>query len=183
MKSNDPKFSAACKQYCQGMKDGKGSKVLLKATGLSHSQADRAWYASELNPNRVISQATEFAAMTEEQKNAFVISMRIAKASWGKISLTTGESESATQTRFSRSSGIAAEGLRVGKGGRFLEDEPRRYLGNRKGLGIEDAKPRMVKPEEAMKDADKVKSVLPTKLRSVAKRAAVSVKADVEVTA
>lgn len=175
MKTSDPKFAAACATYCRGMKDGKGSKQLLKATGLSHSQADRAWYVSELNPNRVISQAPKFAAMTEAAQDAFVLEMRVKGESWGRISLTIGLSESATQTRFSKAAGVAAEGLRVGKGGRFLEDDPRRYVGNQKGNGVQDPKPRTVTAEEAAKRADK-KSVLPAKLTAAKKRAAKATK-------
>lgn len=175
MKSSDPKFQKACAAYCQGMKDGKGSKALLKATGLSHSQADRAWYVSPLNPNRVVPQEAKFAAMTDAQQDVFVLEMRTRNESWGRISLTIGLSESATQTRFSKASGIAAEGTRSGHGGRHLEDDPRRYVGNQKGNGVQDPKPRTVTAEEAAKRADK-KSVLPTKLAAAKKRAAKATK-------
>jgi hypothetical protein len=175
MKQSDPKFAKACASYCQGMADGKGSKALLKATGLSHSQADRAWYLSPLNPKHVTDQSAQFAAMTEAQQNAFVIEMRTKGESWGRISLTIGLSESATQSRFSTAAGIAAEGLRVGRGGRFLEDDPRRYVGNQKGLGVQDPKPRTVTAEEAAKRADR-KSVLPAKLTAAKKRAAKATK-------
>lgn len=176
MKTTDPRYQKAITAYCQGMKDGKGSKALLKATGLSHSQADRAWYISPLNPNQVKDQSVAFAAMTDAAQDAFVIEMRVKGESWGRISLTIGLSESATQTRFSKAAGIAAEGLRVGRGGRFLEDDGSRYLGNQKGLGVQDPKPRTVTHAEAQKRAER-KSVLPAKLTAAKKRAAKVTKA------
>lgn len=175
MKSSDPKFAKACQAYCQGMADGKGSKELLKATGLSHSQADRAWYVSELNPKRVTPMVSEFAAMTEAEQNLLVLKMRADGESWGRISLTIGLPEGTTQTRFSNAAGIAAEGLRVGKGGRFLEDDGTRYVGNQKGNGVEDPKPRTVTAQEAAKRAEK-KSVLPAKVKAAAKKAAQATK-------
>lgn len=175
MKTTDPRYQKAITAYCQGMKDGKGSKNLLKATGLSHSQADRAWYVSPLNPNRVVDQSAKFAAMSEAAQGVWVLELRADGQSWGRISLTIGLSESATQTRFSTVAGIAAEGLRVGRGGRYLEDDPRRYVGNQKGNGVQDPKPRTVTAEEALKRADK-KSVLPAKLTLAKKRAAKATK-------
>lgn len=171
MNQSDPKFAAATKQYCKMMADGKGSKVALKATGLSHSQADRAWYISDLNPKKVTFDP-KFATLPEAAQRVRVLEMRAAKLSWGHISLITGLTESRTQAVFSTTAGVAAEGTRSGKGGRFLAGEPRLYLGNRKGIGIEAPKPRAVDVTKLAADADKVKSVIPAKLATL-KRSAV----------
>lgn len=179
MNSTDPKFSKATAKYCDLMAAGKGSKEALRMTGLSHSQGDRAWYADPRNPNAVKVRPT-FPTLPEDTQVREIVEMRAGahadypgkKLSWGRISVITTLAEGRIATLFGSGTGVAREGTRIGRGGRWLEGEPRFYKGNRKGIGVEAPKPRELDPEAVAKAADDAKSVIParlTKLKAGAK--------------
>lgn len=159
---NPEAFEKACKLYCKGMalrlkdRNAPTAKLLLKQLDLSHSQADLAWYVSELNPERV-----EAASIEPTSEN--VVLLRAGKhpeypdrvMSWGYIACAIGKPEGTVRNLFGQGAGIAAEGTRSGKGGAFLNKEPRFYLNANKRAGVEDEKPRLLDPNEvAAKSAD-----------------------------
>jgi hypothetical protein len=188
MNPNSKEFTKACDTYCDAMAAKQGTKAALKKSGLSHSQADRAWYASELNPARTVAEP-KFLDWTAAEQAAFVVEERAKGLSWGRIAIRTGFvprtnsgpagclSEGQVQGLFSRTTGIAAEGTRSNKGGRHLQDNPLFYTGNRRGMGTEDAAPRKLNPADEKFQAakDKVKSKLPAKVAAAKKAAAKAV--------
>lgn len=185
MNKNHADYAKALKTYCDHMAAGKGSAQALKLTGLNHCQADLAWYADVRNPKAVKFDPT-FATKTETAQKAQLVQLRLAKTSWGCLAVITGWSESKVRNFFGRTTGLASEGMRIGRGGRFLSAEPRFYLGNMKGIGIEDAKPRSVDPKVAMAKADTVTTKLPALVKAARKGTAKRVskpKVEAEVTA
>jgi len=176
MKKSDPNFTNATKIYCDLMAEGKGTKVALEKSGLSHAMADLAWYGDKRNSKHV-ELDPQFVTLPEAAQQVRVLEMRSAqKLSWGVIAVITGKPESWVRNTFGKAAGVSSEGTRVNKGGRFLEREPRFYLGNRKGIGVEDPKPRLLNPTEVAKNADDAKSVLPAKLAIARKGTAARVR-------
>jgi hypothetical protein len=60
---------------------------------------------------------------------AQIIAARDAGQSWGMIFVRCQMPESRVRRIFKEASGIDSAGLRIGKGGRYLADEPRFYMG------------------------------------------------------
>lgn len=184
-KTMDPKaFDRALKRYCDLMADGKGAEAALESTGLSHAQADLAWYGDERNPQHVEPGSVKLPAVPPKGDDGYEVAFRRAghivaslrigehpdfegqKLSWGQIAVVTGKPESWVRRAFT-ATGIDSKGTRKGKGGRWLSDEPRYYLGNRKGIGVEDAQPKRLDPNKVAQNADKAKSVLPGKVQAL----------------
>lgn len=192
--ATDPKAAdKALKRYCDLMADGKGTKAALEATGLSHAQADLAWYGDPRNPNHVVPNSVKLPEVPDKDSDGYIVALRrrglmVAEMrvgehtshkgkllSWGQIAVVAGLTESAVRAAF-KATGIDSAGTRKGRGGRWLSDEPRFYTGNRKAIGVEDAAPRRLNPTEVMATSGEAKSVLPaatqklrTQLRGKAK--------------
>lgn len=166
---------------------GKGWKEIWEKTGLTHSQADLAWYRYQAQQNGTYI-PEKFQAMNEEQQARWILEQRVSGVSWGVMHASTEVPESKLRTIFERNHGVASAGLRIGKGGRFLtydgHGEPRYYLGNRKGIGVEfrpDAQ--RPDPEKVAATADQAKSTLPQKLNGKQRRQARQAAAKAEVNA
>lgn len=171
----------ALARYCDLKAEGKSNDDALEASGMAnHAAADLAWYGDSRNPNAVPVGVITLPAVPAKDEPGYesalnrrglvIAELRIGehakfvgqKLSWGQIAVICGITESAVRKAFT-ATGVASEGTRKGRGGRFLNAEPRLYLGNRKGIGVEDAKPRAIKPDAAfMKASQEAKSVLPT---------------------
>lgn len=171
MKNSDPKFKAALKSYCDQMAAGKGSAQALKATGLNHCQADLAWYADVRNP-KAVKYDPKFATMTETAQTAYLVRLRLEKVSWGCLAVITGWSESKVRNFWGRTTGLASEGLRIGRGGRFLSAQPLYYRGNMKGIGLESPKPRSEDPRQVLARSETATSKLPALVKGARKGAA-----------
>lgn len=185
--SDDPKaFAAAQKQYCDMMDAGQGVKASLEATGLSHSQGDWAWYGDPRNPKHVKANSVKLPEVPAKGEDGYEVALRkrglvVAELregvhashpgndlSFGQIAVVCGVPESQIHTAFT-ATGISSHGTRKGKGGRWLGDEPRRYLGNHKGIGVEAPNPRAVPLGDLDKDKDTVQSILPQKIEVLRK--------------
>lgn len=184
-KTMDPKaFDKALAAYCDLMADGKGAPAALEATGLSHAQADLAWYGDERNPQHVKPNSIKLPDVPAKGDDGYEVQFRRAglvvaelragehatypehKLSWGQIAVVVGKSESWVRRAFT-ATGLDSKGTRKGRGGRWLADEPRFYTGNRKGIGVEDAQPRRLDPRQVMATADKAVSVLPKRTEAI----------------
>jgi hypothetical protein len=66
-----------------------------------------------------------------------VIELRNAKVSWGEINVRMGISEGRVRKLFATYSGQKDRGLRIGKGGRFVTENPLLYLDNMKTEGAQ----------------------------------------------
>ncbi len=94
--------------------------------------------------------------------------------SWGEIAVRCNLPESRVRSLFLQQTGIKSEGQRIGKGGRYVTDDPALYQGNLRitGLAIPNETKRcdyrslIVDLEDAItaKDAAKIKAAI-TKLR------------------
>lgn len=151
---------------------GKGWKEIWEKTQLTHSQADLAWYRYQAQQNGTYI-PEKFQAMTEEDQARWILEQRINGVSWGVMHASTDVPESRLRTIFEKNHKVASEGLRIGKGGRWLAAEPRYYLGNNKGIGVEfDPDNGRPDPNKVAERSEKAKSVLPTKLNGKQRRQA-----------
>lgn len=181
-KTQDPKaFAKALQSYCDLMAEGKGAVAALEATGLSHAQADLAWYGDARNPNYVEPESVTLPPLPDRSEDGYEVALRRqglivaelragthpkandTKLSWGQIAVMCGTNESHVRRAFT-ATGLDSKGTRKGRGGRWLSDEPRYYLGNRKGIGVEDANPKRLDPNKVASTADKAVSVLPKRI-------------------
>lgn len=176
-RSDNPEaYDRAIQRYCEGMANHEGSKNLLKETGLSHAQAGLAWYEHDLNPNRV-----ERGCVEATPENVVLLragthpDFEGVRMSWGYIMVACDRGETVVSNLFGVGSGIAREGTRSGKGGAFLNKEPRFYLNANKRAGVEDVKPRLLDPNEvakASKDYEPKLPVIAKKVKAAKGRAA-----------
>lgn len=187
------KAETALKRYCDMMAEGKGAPEALEATGLSHAQADLAWYGDTRNKNHVVPGSVTLPTVPEKDAQGYEVAMRRCglvvaqlragehtayqdrKLSWGQIAVVCGTNESAVR-RYFKATGLDSKGTRKGRGGRWLSDEPRFYVGNHKGVGVEDANPKRLDPKQVMAEADTYKSKLPDATKALQKQIAGSVR-------
>lgn len=168
----------ACKVYTDAKVDGKSNTEALelakKVTDIGHSVVGLAWYADPRNKDHVVD-----LGIKESDRQMASVALRAGKGwrgkyegrklSWGHIVICLGfwnpsdpkSAEGQVRTMFGQTSGIASEGTRIGRGGRWLNGEPRFYAGNHKSAGVEDAKPRQLDPNEVLAGADTYKAKLP----------------------
>lgn len=183
-KTADPAaYERACQTYCQMMADGAGSKAALEATDLSHAQADLAWYESELNPNRVVRGSVKLPPRPTDgetevwlRRVGLIVGELYAgkheaypdnELSWGAIGIVTDTNESFVRRAF-KATGLDSRGMRKGRGGRWLDDEPRLYAGNHKRHGVQSDAPRKALSDpNYVKQADEWKPVLPVALQGL----------------
>lgn len=181
----------ALRTYCDAKFAGKSNTEALaiarKTEEIGHSVADLAWYADTRNPNH-----TPDLRVAPDQVEAAVVALRGGKGwngygegtalSWGRIGIAIGWYDPATgkspegriRTVFGRATGLASEGTRIGRGGRWLSDDRLLYVGNHKGIGVEDPKPRLVDRAALAAGADTYTSkvaALAAKQATAAKRA------------
>jgi hypothetical protein len=167
----------ACRVYCDAKAEGKsnaeGLKLAQKVTQIGHALVGLAWYADTRNPAH-----TPVLEVSVDQRPVAAVLLRDGKGwngelvgkklSWGRICIALGmfnpedarSPEGQVRSLFSVEAKISSEGTRIGAGGRWLNGEPRFYTGNHKSLGVEDAKPRQLDPNEVMAGADTYKSKL-----------------------
>lgn len=114
--------------------EGKTIREIMEATGLNLSQVERHFWAVEFAENDGFLPQD----MTNTAKAAKIAQLRLAGESWGKISVRFREPESRTRKCFKEATGTDSKGMRIGKGGRYVADEPRFYTGtDRAKLGTE----------------------------------------------
>lgn len=168
----------ACKAYVAAKLDGKSNKeatlMANKAGKAGHSLLDLSWYAASKQVEPISGNFPHEA--TGETAQAIVALRGGAgfkgkyagrRLSWGHISICLGwfnpaapstGPENEVQRLFPHCTKVvagelvAAEGTRSGKGGRWLKDDPRLYVGNHKGNGVEHEKPRQVDPTSLSDD-------------------------------
>lgn len=115
---------------------GKSHKEIMVTCGLSHSQMERHFMAADLESGKI---KGGFLSQPESntEKAAIVARLRNAGESWGLISVRFKEPEGRTRKVF-KETGLDSQGLRIGRGGRYLADDPRFYVGaDRPKLGTE----------------------------------------------
>lgn len=184
-KTTDPQaFQKALAKYCDLMDAGKGAVAALEATGLSHAQADLAWYGDHRNPQYVEPESVTLPVLPSKGEDGYEVALRrqglvVAELrkglhpkhegnelSWGQIAVVCGTSESHVRRAFT-ATGLDSKGTRKGRGGRWLSDEPRFYLGNRKGIGVEHARPKSLDPNEVARTSDKAVSIIPKRVEAL----------------
>lgn len=178
LKKDGAAHAAALTKYCDLRFKGIGTAEALEQAGVGHVQADLAWYGDTRNPNHVPAKSVPLTMpdaddpQVESKKTRIglvIAELRIGdhakfkgqKLSWGQIAVVTGLTESAVRRAF-KATGVASEGTRKGRGGRFLNAEPLFYTEARKGIGVESEAPRKLDPRKVAAEAADAKSVLPT---------------------
>jgi hypothetical protein len=165
MKNNDPRYAKACEKAVKMRTAEVPAKWadVLKATGLSHSQAEFAVLR--------VTEKRRMPATTENAKK-----LRAEGFSWGHISVILDTTEGAARRLFTEASGNESQGLRVGKGGRFYRREQLLYDGELKPVGTtipKGEKPDAVKHAAAQRLLKLVKAD-PEAARRIAVRYGVS---------
>lgn len=175
MATTNPK-AAACKVYCDSMAAGKGvAESTAKAIGthkVGHAILDLAWYADPRNtsgsatPNLNVAPADRGAAALDLRAgNGWQGALVGQRLSWGRITVALGywnpadpkSNEGQVRAQFGTTAGLASEGMRIGRGGRRLNNQPLFYTGTHKVHGVEDPKPRALDPAEVHANADQYK--------------------------
>lgn len=114
--------------------EGQSWAIVLKATQLSHSQAERHEFRFKMwlqaNGVAVDGDWSPIAPTPEAIKAA-----RLAGTSWGVIGERAGISESKARKIWGETTGVDSKGLRIGKGGRYAYGDEKLYEPNRK-VGI-----------------------------------------------
>lgn len=110
-----------------------------KQTGLNYSQVWLPWFraanADRLidpdasNYKNVLAKARGFERIAGEA--GFKRNWALPETSWGELSALTGLPESRIRKTFEQYTGVDSEGLRMGKGGRWLNDDQSFYMGER----------------------------------------------------
>ncbi len=107
---------------------------IMAQLGLSHSQMERHFFAVDIEQFGGF--LTQPATLTE--KAIQIAKLRTEGQSWGVISVRFKEPESRTRRHFKEAGGLDSKGMRIGKGGRYVSDDPRFYTGSdRAKLGTE----------------------------------------------
>lgn len=96
--------------------EGSAWPAILKATGLSHSQAEIAVLRASLPKDA-------FQPFSPEA----VIALRQKGTSWGEIAVRLSVPESRVRGAYKEATGKLSEGQRCGRGGRFLNADPDLY--------------------------------------------------------
>lgn len=89
-------------------------KAAMAATGLNHSQVERAVLKATLTQ----ADADRFEAGGADLADR-VVAARNAGTSWGVIGILAGEPESKVRKAWSDRTALESKGLRIGRGGRF----------------------------------------------------------------
>jgi hypothetical protein len=117
--------------------EGKSQKEILEATGLNYSQLVFHGLALRL----YVDPKTFGGPITGDSDTvlgAQIVRARADGQSWGIIAARAGMPEGRVRRIFKDVSAIDSRGLRVGQGGRYVDDDPRFYTGSdRSKLGTE----------------------------------------------
>jgi hypothetical protein len=113
MKNPTDKVLAKCVQM---RADGQAWPAILKATGLSHSQAEIAVLRATLPKDA-------FEAFSPDA----CVRLRKSGVSWGEIGVRLSVPESRVRSAYKEATGKLSEGQRIGRGGRFLNADPDLY--------------------------------------------------------
>jgi hypothetical protein len=137
--------------------NGTGWKDIKRQIPINHVKLDGAWYLQNLLSEGKI-EREQFSKLSVEQQGKRCATLRATGLSWGVIRLMVGTSEGKARDLASKATGIAAEGTRIKKGGRFLKGiEATGYKGNHKGFGTEAAPGTHAQVAQKNKDEDKSK--------------------------
>lgn len=98
--------------------DGATMREVMVATGLNHSQAERAIMKATLTEADV----TRFMAGGQDLGSRAVAG-RAAKISWGVMGILAGVPESQVRKAYEQAASLKSKGQRIGHGGRFHYDE------------------------------------------------------------
>jgi hypothetical protein len=127
---------ANAKVYASAIKmreKGASQKQVLEATGLNYSQL---WYYEE---SAKLREAGKLRPVPETMTEfgVAIAQLRVAGVSWGMIAVIYQVPESRVRRAF-KETGLDSRGLRIGKGGRWVDNDPRFYTGaDRAKLGTE----------------------------------------------
>lgn len=165
------------------MHEGGSTVAEIKAeTGLNYSQAWLAWTATLIEADPTLHGG--FIKVEGESVTAVaaqIVRARDADQSWGLIAVRCQIPESRVRKIFAEATAIDSKGLRIGKGGRWVADDPRFYSGaDRAKLGTEldpalpvhaqvpdgKAAPTRMLPVKAQEFAPKAKVRAPRKPRT-----------------
>lgn len=128
-------------------------KEIMAETGLNLSQYERHFWAVDIAAGR-ISGGFWKSPDTLTEKAAMIARAREAGESWGLISVRFGEPESRTRKAW-EDSGFSSKGMRIGKGGRWVADDPRFYAGfDRAKLGTELVKGKPIAAQVPAQDEE-----------------------------
>lgn len=115
----------------------KSHKEIMEATGLSHSQMERAFMAQDIKAG-VIKGGFLTQPDSVTVKAAMIAKLRLEGESWGLISVRFKEPEGRTRKAFTEATALDSKGMRIGRGGRYVADDGRFYAGSdRAKLGTE----------------------------------------------
>lgn len=162
---------ATAKVYASAIKmreKGASQAQVLEATGLNYSQL---WYYEE---SAKLREAGKLRSVPETltEFGVEIARLRNAGTSWGMIAVIFQVPESRVRRAF-KEVGLDSRGLRIGKGGRWVDDDPRFYTGaDRPKLGTELDPAVPVAAQVPDPDAEP-KRVLPTISKGKAKRSRV----------
>lgn len=144
--------------------EGRNHKEIMAQVGLSHSQMERAFMAADITAGVIAGGfLKEPGSVTE--KGVMIARLREKGESWGLISVRFREPESRTRKAFAEAGGLDSKGLRIGKGGRYVADDPRPYTGaDRAAKGTEFIAAKPLRPQIEAIDitAEKVARKLPS---------------------
>lgn len=116
--------------------DGKSHKVIMEATGLNHSQVECAIMEANFPKSAFFSVKSTDKDYTAKLE-AFIVEGRQVKAlSWGALGVLAHIPESRVRKIWAERTGTKSQGLRNGKGGRFLYQEPRLYVEDHRKTGV-----------------------------------------------
>ena len=122
------------------MWQGGGSNgAIMEATGLNYSQMwlDRQDRTMDEN-GRIETHDKNGQALPDTVVAAAIARCRAADESWGLIAVRCRLPESRVRRIFASATGISSQGLRIGRGGRYVADDPRFYSGaDRPKVGTE----------------------------------------------
>lgn len=183
----------ACAAYVAAKAAGQSNKAAAaKANAVApvgHALLDLAWYASPSNHTRSATPVLR-PVPTPAQRGQAAALLRAGKGwegqyvgtplSHGRITVALGlfdpanpgSAEGQVRTAFSTTTGLAAEGQRIGGGGRWLGGQPLYYAGNHKAHGVQAAKPRTLDPAQVAATAGEWQPVLPKVAAQVARQVA-----------
>jgi hypothetical protein len=122
-KAEDPAYQACFANWVAGMP----WKTNTEATGVGYASGWLFCVRMALLLNEP-DQAVSLEGLTETQAANRIAEMRLAEGnSWGRIMARTGLTETSCRKLFEQKTGVFSEGLRNGKGGRFLGGNAEAY--------------------------------------------------------
>lgn len=116
----------------------KTTKEILALTGLNESQMWLDRTKRQITDGTIAGGFIKVAGETDTKVAAQIAKFRADGESWGLIAVRCQMPESRVRRTFTNATAIDSKGLRIGKGGRWVSDEPAFYTGgDRAKLGTE----------------------------------------------